>query len=230
MAEDFVQIAPDSTGAKIRTRARTIGANAVEEQYVIIQEEKVVSAQVRACSFIVPGRGGTTQKLATLFNASGSTVLVRLNRVIVDVLITAAAGIAPTVFVPLVRVQRISAAPTGGGSITKSLRDTGGSSNASVTALCDATADGTVAATQLAATSVGTLHQVYSPRVLIVGTTPATTLYEPVDTVPFFVGEPDITLRASEGVAVTLDASVAAGNPTTNRWTCMFDWDEFTLP
>jgi hypothetical protein len=47
MPEDFVQVAPDSTGAKIHTRQRVIGANTIEEQYVIVQEEKVVTYQGR---------------------------------------------------------------------------------------------------------------------------------------------------------------------------------------
>jgi hypothetical protein len=107
MAEDFVQVAPDSTGAKVRTRSRVIGSNTIEEQYVIIQEEKIVTYQGRAASFKIPGRAVAAQNLAAIHNATGSTVLVRVNRIIVDLLTTVAK--APTVIPRMMRRRTLQA-------------------------------------------------------------------------------------------------------------------------
>jgi hypothetical protein len=54
MPEDFAQIT-DGTGTKIRTRQRTIGANVVEEQYVIVQPEAVPANRAAP----VPHHGGS---------------------------------------------------------------------------------------------------------------------------------------------------------------------------
>jgi hypothetical protein len=65
---------------------------------------------------------------------------------------------------------------------------------------------------------------------MVVGTS-ASTFYEPIDTAQFFYGEPDITLRALEGVVVYLDAATnTTGNPTTDSWTAEVDWEEYTRP
>lgn len=230
MAEDYVQLAADGSGTKIRTRARTIGANAIEEQYVIVQDEKVVSFQGRASSFITLGRAAVRQPILTLHNVTGSAVLVRLNRIVLDLLSTAAAGKAPSVVTPLVRAQRFTGAPTGGTVLTKAARDSALTSNASVVATGDASADGTNSATALAFTATATLAQEYAPRLVVIGTS-ASTFVEPVDTVGFFVGEPDVTLRANEGLGIVLDAAtVTTGNLATDRWVAFVDWDEYTLP
>ena len=65
---------------------------------------------------------------------------------------------------------------------------------------------------------------------LVVGTS-ATTFYEPVDMAQMLVGEPDIILRPLEGVVVTAEAAVVTtGNPSSDLWSVVIDWDEFTLP
>lgn len=235
MAEDYVQLAADGSGTKIRTRARTIGANAIEEQYVIVQDEKVVSFQGRASSFITPGRAAVQQRILTLHNVTASTVLVRVNRMVIDLLSTQAVPKLPTIVTPIVRAHRFAGAPTGGTPLTKGARDSALTSNASVVATGDASADGTVSGTALAFTSGAVLAQAYAPRTVISNGTAVPTApvewYEPVDTVGFFVGEPDITLRANEGIGITLDAAVTVtGNPATDRWAAFVDWDEYTLP
>ena len=169
------------------------------DQYVVPVRDRISSFYGRACTFKTPGRAATTQKLAALHNATGSSVTVCVNRITVDLLTTVAK-------VPL---------------------DTSQSSNASVTAWGDASGDGTGSGTTLTVTVPGSsmLAQVYAPR-FITGAG-----YEPVDTAAFFYGEPDITLRALEGVVVFLDAAVVTtGNPATDFWTCSIDWEEYTRP
>jgi hypothetical protein len=202
------------------------------DQYVVPVRDRIPSFYGRASTFVTPGRAGTTgQKILALHNATGSPVLVCVNRIVVDVLQTAAAGIAPTVFVPVIRIHRFTVVPTNGTALTKVKMNSALSSDAAVTAWGDASADGTGSGTTLTVTipAGSCLHQKYTPRILVIGTS-ASSFYEPIDTAPFFEGEPDITLGALEGVVVFLDYTVAAGNPTTNRWIATIDWEEYTRP
>lgn len=223
MGESVIQLPADGVGRKVRSRQRVVGANTVEEQYFILQDEKVISYQGCATTFITPGRAAVTQRLFALHNATAAPVLVRVNRLVVDVLITAIK--APTVVPPIIRMQRFTALPTGGTALAKSPRDSALTSNASVTAYGDASADGTVSASALTVTPISTLEQAYAPRMLTAAGV------EPVDTLAFLFGEPDIILRPLEGLALSLDAAtLTTGNPATDRWSAYCDWDEYTLP
>lgn len=202
------------------------------DQYVVPVRDRISSFFGRACTFKTPGRAATTQKILALHNATSSPVIVCVNRITVDLLSTAAAGKAPTVVPPIVRIHRFTAVPTNGTALAKVALDTSQSSNASVTAWGDASADGTGSGTTLTVTipASSMLAQKNAPRVLVVGTS-ASTFYEPIDTLAFFYGEPDITLRALEGVVVYLDAAtVTTGNPATDIWTAEVDWEEYTRP
>lgn len=228
MAESFVQVAPDSTGKKPRTRSRVIGANTVEEQYVIVQDEKVISYQGRAASFRIPGRAAAAQNLGAIHNATGSAVLVRVNRILVDML-SLTAGKAATILTPVLRVRRFTAVPTNGTAMTKAPRDSALSSNASVTVWQDASADRTSSTTTLTITGGSIVAEANAPRMIAV--TAANTFYEPVDMAEFFVGEPDVILRPLEGLVVAAEDAIAStGNPATDHWSVVIDWDEYTLP
>jgi hypothetical protein len=202
------------------------------DQYVVPVRDRISSFNGRASTFITPGRAAVGQKLLALHNATGSSVLVCVNRIVVDMLSTAAAGKAPTIIPPVIRIHRFTAVPTNGTVLTKTAMDTAGSSNSAVTAWGDASADGTLSGTTLTVTipAGSCLHQQYAPRIMVVGTS-ASTFYEPIDTAMYFQGEPDVTLRALEGVCVFLDqAVVTTGNPSTDRWIAMIDWEEYTRP
>jgi hypothetical protein len=229
MPEDFVQVAPDSTGAKIHTRSRVIGANTVEEQFVIVQEEKIVTYQGRFASFRIPGRAAVSQNLAAIHNATGSAILVRVNRVIIDWL-SLTAGKVATIQSPIVRVRRFTALPTSGNAGTKVPRDSALSSNASLTLWQDASSDRTGSGTTLTITAGNILGEANAPRLLTAGTA-ASMSYEQADPFIFFQGESDVILRALEGLVITAeDAIVTTGNPATDYWTVVIDWDEYTLP
>ncbi len=196
-------------------------------QYVIPREDRIVSFSGRTATFVTPGRAVAAQKVFALHNATGSTVLLSVDRLTIDLLTTVAK--LATVLPPIVRVQRFTALPTGGTALAKTGMDTAGTSNASVTAWGDSSADnagaGTSSATTLTITAGAVIAQKYAPRMFTVAG------YEPIDTAPFFHGEPDIILRALEGVVVFLDmATVTTGNPATDKWIVTCDWTEFTRP
>lgn len=200
------------------------------DQFVVPVRDRIVSFTGRATTFITPGRAAVGQKILALHNATSSTVIVNVNRIRVDVLLAPAAGVAPTVVPPLVRIHRFTAVPTNGTVLAKTGLDTAASSNASVTAWGDASADGTSSGTTLTVTAGAVLSQAWSPRIIVIGTS-ASSFYEPQDPVEFFTGEPDVTLRALEGLVVFLDqATTTTGNPTTSRWVATVDWDEYTRP
>lgn len=224
MGESYVQLPPNSTGLKHRTRQRTVGAHTVEEPFVIVQGLEVVSFRGRFASFIMPGRAGTTgQKLAALWNAAASPVLVQIGEVRVDLYCTVVKAI--TVAPPAVRVHRITAIPTNGTAGAKTSKDTALTSSASVTTYQDASADRTSSGTALTITipASNILSEEYAPRFVTgVG-------YEPADRMAFLDGE-GVTLRAGEGIAVEASYNVAGSNPVTDMWTVSIDWMEYTLP
>ncbi len=216
-----------SAGQNFRNYRRGGTASDPVDQYVIPVEDRIVSFSGRAATFITPGRAAVAQKVFAIHNATASAVLVSVDRLTVDMLTTVAK--AATVQPPIIRIQRFTVLPTGGTALTKTGMDTTGTSNASVTAWGDSSADntgaGTSSATALTITAGAVIGQKYAPRMLsAVG-------YEPIDTAPFFHGEPDITLRALEGICVHLDmATVTTGNPATDKWTVTCDWLEYTRP
>lgn len=213
------------SGVEVRGYRRGTVSTDSWDQYVVPVRDRIPSFYGRASTFITPGRAAVSQKLMALHNATSSTVIVCVNRIMVDMLTTVVK--AATVIPPVIRIHRFTAIPTNGTALTKIGLDTALSSNASVTVWGDASADGTGSGTTLTVTipSNSCIHQKYAPRCLTaVG-------YEPIDTAPFFEGEPDITLRALEGVCVFLDqAVVTTGNPSTDRWIATVDWEEYTRP
>lgn len=205
------------------------------DQYVIPQEDRIVTYRGRSATFVTPGRAAVTQRLMTIHNASGSTVLCSVNRVIIDLMSLATKAV--TIVPPILRAHRFVPLPTGGTALGKVPLDSSLTSSASVVVTGDSSADGTAQAGTLSGTALSVtnnpatpLAQINAPRQILAGTA-ASQYYEPVDTVAFFVGEPDVILRANEGLAISLDqAIVTTGNPSTDKWNAYVDWTEFTRP
>jgi hypothetical protein len=221
MAESFVQMPADSTGKKLRTYDKGAPGH---DQYVIPTSEKLISCRGYAASFRIPGRAGTTgQKIFAIHNATGSSKLVEVNKLSVDVAQTVVKAITSPA--ALIRVWRFTAVPTNGTACPKVLGDTTLTSNASVTCWMDASADGTSSASALTVTlpANNIITQEFAPRfITAVG-------YEETDRIHYFE-EGSITLRALEGVCVFLDYTNALSNPTTDHWSVNCQWDEYTLP
>lgn len=174
----------------------------------------------RVQSFRTPGRAGTAgQKIFALHNATGSTKILHINQIAVDLIQTASMLI--TQVPPVIRIHRFTALPTNGTALSKVAKDTTLTSSASITAYGDASADGTGSATTLTVTiPVGNMiTQEFAAR-LITGAG-----YEPFDRETFLEGA-DVVLRPLEGIVVFLDYTAAAANPITNFWTVGCDWDE----
>lgn len=203
------------------------------DQYVVPLDNRIVTFSGRASTFLTPGRGAASQKIMALHNATGSSVLVNVNRIRVDMLAGNGSTKVLTTLPPIIRIHRFTALPTGGTGLTKSALDSSGISNVAVTAWGDASANGTSSATTLTITipSNSALAQVYGPRTLGASTANASASgYELLDTAVFFEDEDDIVLRALEGICVFLDQSATAGNLTTDGWAAIIDWQEYTQP
>jgi hypothetical protein len=185
--------------------------------------QRLVTYDGRAATFRIPGRAGTTgQKIMSIFNATGSSVLVDVERITID---TAFTVIKAVTVLPLsIRLYRTTVLPTNGSAITKVPQDTSQTSSSSVTLLGDASADGTSSATALTATPSGILRQVFAPRLITAAG------YEMLDTFTFFDTDSSrMTLRALEGIVVVLDYTLATQNPTTDMWVVDIKWSEYTL-
>lgn len=222
MAESIVQLPADSTGKKLRHRERTVGANTIYEPYVLVQDERAIVYEGRCGSFRQLGIAGTAgQKLLSLFNAVGSTVIVDLQSLTYDVYQTAARVVAP----PVIRLHRITTLPTGGTAISKVAVDSALSSNASVTLLQGTASDGGAATAIVSTPAAGTLitQEPVGRALTLVG-------YEQFDRGDFLDSDAPITLRAGEGVLLNLDYTVATSNPVTDNYIVNARWLEYTLP
>jgi hypothetical protein len=186
--------------------------------------KRTVTYYGRSSTFRMPGRAAVSHKLWGIFNAAGSAVLVDLEHLQVDVAATAV--MAVTQLPPLMRMYRITAAPTSGTAGSKVARDTALTSSSSVSLFQDASADGTASATALAATiaASGLVSQAYAPRLITAAG------YEIIDTFTFLQGSDQrLTLRAGEGVVLSLESTAVAGDPTTAHWTVDSKWTEYTV-
>ena len=218
-------------GLDYRGYQRGASASNGTDQYVVPVNDRITTFAGRVTTFITPGRGGAIgadHKIIALHNATGSTVLVNINRITVDLLTTVVKAV--TVIPPVIRLQRFTAVPTGGTALTKVGFNTTQTSSSSVTAWGDSSADnsgaGTSSGTQLTITAGGVISQVWAPRMLsAVG-------YETVDFAPFMYGSADIVLNALEGVCINLGGGFQATtvDPTTDKWIAEIDFEEYTRP
>jgi hypothetical protein len=180
--------------------------------------EAAATFRGRASTFRTPGRAGTTgQKIFALHNATGSAKVVHLNQIAIDCVQLAV--IAVTVVPPIIRAYRFTAVPTNGTALTKVAKDSTQSSNASVTAWSDASADGTNSTTALTVTLGSPLTAEFAPRLITAAG------YEMFDRTELLTGF-DLVLRPLEGVCVMLDYSTTTANPTTTHWVVTADWYE----
>jgi hypothetical protein len=174
----------------------------------------------RASTFRTLGRAGTVgQKILSIHNATGSTIKVYVTKVVVDLAMTVVKAI--TVLPPIIRLWKVTVLPTNGTALTHNRIGGTTTSNASVTVLGDASADGTGSATTLTATlPAGTiLTQEFAPRFITAAG------YEPADRVEFDI-EGEVELDALEGIVLFLDYTLATQNPITDMWIASVEWYE----
>lgn len=204
----------------IRASAGTGGTFANQILPMTDGSEINASFRGRAQTFRTPGRAGTAgQKIFALHNATGSTKIVTINQVTVDLVQTVAKAV--TVLPPVIRVHRFTALPTNGTALSKAAKDSALTTNASITAWGDASADGTGSATTLTITipAGNMLSQEFAPRLITAAG------YEMADRLEMLVGQ-GIVLRPLEGIVVFLDYVLATQNPITDMWIVGCDWYE----
>lgn len=224
--QDGTTAVAHTTGVRV---SQIVGVQRVEP----VLASKIVSYLGRASGFRTPGRAGTTgQKVLAIHNATGSPVLVDVNKVMLDFITTVAIGKVGTIIPPIVRLWKFTAVPTNGTALTKIPEDSALTSNASVTVWGDASADGTGSATTLTITLPAATFpsQIVAPN-RVFGTTGTGTNPWIEDSARItFLPESDeiITLRALEGLAVFLDYTVATANPVTDFWVPTVRWTEYT--
>jgi hypothetical protein len=190
---------------------------------VTLDGDELVTYDGRTSSFRMPGRAGTAgQKIFSIYNTAGSGVLVRLNEIHVHM--TATVIKAVTVLPPMVRIYRVTAAPTSGTAGTKQPKDSTKTSSASVAILFDASADGTSSATALTATPVaGAITAQFAPRMITAAG------FDMIFKMEFLSGSSEyIILREGEGAVCVLDYVLATQNPVTDMWMVTSDWTEYT--
>jgi hypothetical protein len=84
MAESYTQVPPDSTGRKIHTRQRTIGANTVEDQFVIQTSARTRTGLYRCntgAHVVLAAAHAATAGFWWLINPVGSAVAVAVKRI-----------------------------------------------------------------------------------------------------------------------------------------------------
>ena len=206
----------------IGTRMARVGANGAMR--VDVDGNRAISYRGRASTFRIPGRAGTAgQKLFSLHNATGSTLLVDVDKFKIDLVSTVAKAV--TVLPPVVRLYKVTVLPTNGNAVTKVARDSAQSSSASLTVLQDASADGTSSATALTATlpAGAVIEGEFAQRLITAAG------YEVGDAIQFLKETDElITLRALEGLVVMLDYTLATQNPITDMWVVTAKWTEYT--
>jgi hypothetical protein len=187
--------------------------------------KRAITYRGRASTFRIPGRAGTIgQKLFSIHNATGSTILVDVEKIKIDLVQTVIKAV--TVLPPAVRLYKVTVLPTNGTAVTKVARDSALTSSASLTILQDASADGTSSATALTATlpAGSVIEGEFAQRLITAAG------YEVGDCIQFLKEIDDlITLRPLEGLVVALDYVLATQNPITDMWLVTCKWLEYTV-
>lgn len=215
MAEDFVQVAPDSTGAKMRTRSRVIGANTIEEQYVIVQSEAVPNNRVWLSTLRIPSRvvaAGATQNLFSIWSGiagGGNSVSVRRLTVEIDTA-TAYAGLGP--FLRLHRMSTQAATPGGTVITPVSQYSSDPTFSTLVSVRADHQGDNAAATTALALGTLNTqpMWSQTCPRMQASGGFYIPTEYNMMPNDAQLMAQDPFILRPSEGMALQLTNGAVA--------------------
>lgn len=105
MAESIIQVAPDSTGKKVHTFNRTIGANSVEDEVNLLGENYLASYTIPSNGFV----SAATANSHLLQVMAGASLKVRVRKIEIyqSAMATAAA-------IMQVQILRLTTAGTGG--------------------------------------------------------------------------------------------------------------------
>lgn len=168
-----------------------------------------------ASSFRILGTAATPHNLLTIENID-ATNLVKIREISIQLDATAVL----VAVMPLVKISRATAVPTGGTALNKGQWDTANAANAN-TILRGANASDGGAATAITATAGTTLWQEYQMRMhTVVGQ-----VLSPPSRVPL-IWTKDLILRQNQALLVQVVAAAGTSNPATNHWSVNVTWDE----
>jgi hypothetical protein len=169
-----------------------------------------------AASFRTVGSAATPQNLLTIENID-ATKLVTVRAIILQMDATAVL----TAVMPLNKLSRATAVPTGGTTLNKAQFDTANASNAS-TIVRGATASDGGALTAITATAGTAIWQEYGMRMhTVVGQVLA-----PVSYLPKIIDTKNLILRQNQALLVQVVAAAGTSNPATNHYSVCVVWDE----
>lgn len=168
-----------------------------------------------AFSFRVLGSAATPHNLLTIENID-ATNLVRVR----DIMLQMDATAVLVAVMPLTKVSRATAVPTGGTVLNKAQWDTANASNANTIVRCGTASDGGVA-TAITATAGTSIWQEYQMRMhTVVGQ-----VISPVSRMPVILTK-DLILRQNQALVIQVVSAVGTSNPATNHWSVGVTWDE----
>jgi hypothetical protein len=168
-----------------------------------------------AASFRILGTAATPHNLLTIENTD-ATVQVRIR----DITIQLDATAVLTAVMPLVKVSRATAVPTGGTTLSKAQFDTANASDAQIVVRGANASDGGVASA-ITSTAGTTIWQEYQMRMhTVVGQ-----VISPPSRLPTILTK-SLVLRQNEALLVAVISSAGASNPATNHWSVCVTWDE----
>jgi len=168
-----------------------------------------------AASFRTLGSAATPHNLLTIENTD-AVVQVRIR----DISIQLDATAVLVSVMPLVKISRATAVPTGGTTLTKGEFNTGAVSDGQVI-VRGATASDGGAATAITATAGATLWQEYQMRMhTVVGQ-----VLSPPSRMPTILTK-DLVLLQNQALLIQVVASAGGSNPATNHWSVCVTWDE----
>ena len=193
-----------------------------QAQHVIPIESRNISARVATTTFRTLGNAALLHNIFSIENATGSTVLVAVRRMTVQLDATALlAAVAPTI-----KVSRITTLPTGGTALGKVTFDSAQTSSGSV--VCrGATASDGGAATAITGTA-GT--SIWSQLTMRMHSLVGQIVMDDEPVIPTLADASPLILRAGEALLVQIVAAATTSNPATNHWVLNAMFEEYTVP
>jgi len=175
-----------------------------------------------ASSFRTLGNATALQNLFSIENAVGSTVLLGVRRLTIQMDATAALIAVASQF----KTSRPTTFPTGGTVLTKVAFDTTLTSSASVVAR-GATASDAGAAAAITATAGAVGWHQFAMRM---HTLAGQVILEDESLIPSLCENDPIVLRAGQALLVQIVQAAAANNAATNHHVVNCAWEEYTVP
>lgn len=198
MSESYIQVPADSSGKKVRTKERTVGANTVQEQQIWEVELPTYAVGSSASAGIADAQN---KVFAALYNGAGSGKIVKIREIwVMNSKLAAVTGVGVEF-----DIDTINSAPTGGTTLTPQKMDSANSAVPAQIILMEAPSGG--------AAKVATLFPYFCSNDEVIGTQFGAVLGNLLAVYPAIAKEcQDITLREGEGLQVKQITNTTAGS------------------